>query len=203
MNNANDYINSGILEMYVVGLISAQEKLEVETMAAQYPQVKAELEAISLLLAKQAPHTKEQPNSTVKPLIMATVEYMERLQNGEPQTFPPELNENAKIEDYTSWLNRSDLQLSKALTDIDIKLIGHDSKITSAIVWIKEATPYEIHEHELEKFLIIEGTCDIITDDKTYSLVAGDYFCVPLHLGHVVKVTSLVPCKVVLQRVAA
>jgi anti-sigma-K factor RskA len=40
------YIESGILELYVLGDISAEEKLQVEDMAAKYPAVKAEITEI-------------------------------------------------------------------------------------------------------------------------------------------------------------
>ena len=35
--NINEYILSGIIEMYVMGLCSAEEKLELETLRRQYP----------------------------------------------------------------------------------------------------------------------------------------------------------------------
>jgi len=40
------YIESGILELYVLGDVSADEKLQVETMVQQHPEVKAELDEI-------------------------------------------------------------------------------------------------------------------------------------------------------------
>jgi len=44
------YIESGILELYVVGDVSQAEKLEVEAMAAKHPAIKAELEEIGTSL---------------------------------------------------------------------------------------------------------------------------------------------------------
>ncbi len=60
-----------------------------------------------------------------------------------------------------------------------------------------------MHTHELEKFLILEGTCDITIEDEVYSLKAGDFLSIPLYNKHDVKVTSLNPCKAILQRIAA
>ncbi len=41
-----NYISSGILEQYVLGELSIQQQQEVEANAKQYPEIKAELEAI-------------------------------------------------------------------------------------------------------------------------------------------------------------
>ena len=40
------YIASGILELYVAGVLSEKENLEVHAYAEQYPEIKAEIEAI-------------------------------------------------------------------------------------------------------------------------------------------------------------
>ncbi len=46
MEEIRAYIESGILELYVLGDVSAEEKLQVETMAQNHPAVKAELNEI-------------------------------------------------------------------------------------------------------------------------------------------------------------
>lgn len=44
--NAQEYISSGLLENYVLGLVSDEERQEVERYAAMYPEIRAELNAI-------------------------------------------------------------------------------------------------------------------------------------------------------------
>jgi anti-sigma-K factor RskA len=46
VKDVKEYIESGILELYVFGDVNQDEKLEVETMARNHPAVKAELDAI-------------------------------------------------------------------------------------------------------------------------------------------------------------
>lgn len=48
------FIQSGLLEAYVLGQCTAAERAEVERMAAAHPEVRAELEAIELALEKVA-----------------------------------------------------------------------------------------------------------------------------------------------------
>jgi len=197
------FIESGILEIYVLGMASAEEINQVEEMASLYKEVNKKIQEISATLKVYAEIHSSMPNATIKPMILASVDYMERLRNGEQPTFPPILTNNSTVKDYGEWLNRSDIQLPDNFNQIYVKLIGYTPEVTTGIVWIKSETPYEVHTDEHEKFLILEGTCDINIDGKVQSLVPGDYLSIPLHAGHTVKVTSSIPCKVILQRVAA
>lgn len=197
------FIESGILETYVLGLTSEEENKQVREMILLYPEIDQEIDKIMEALIIYSKKSAPAFDPTLKSLIMGTIDYTERLTNGEAPTFPPSLNENSKVEDFSEWLNRKDLELPENTEDISLRIIGYEPEKMTAIVRILVETPYEIHDKEYEKFLILEGTCDIVTDTKTYSLVPGDYYCVPLNLGHVVKVTSKIPCKVILQRAAA
>jgi mannose-6-phosphate isomerase-like protein (cupin superfamily) len=203
MKDARAYIESGILELYVLGATNAEETAEVEKMISSYEEIKKEVEEIRAALEKYAGAKSPAPHLAVKTLLFATLDYMERLKKGEEMSFPPELNENSNAADYNQWLQRKDMSPPPEAEDIFAKIIGHTHEMTSVIVWIKDYVPYEVHDDRFEKFLILEGTCDMITDEKTYQLKAGDYFCVPLHCRHMVKVTSATPCKAIVQRVAA
>ena len=61
----------------------------------------------------------------------------------------------------------------------------------------------EVHHDEYEKFLIVEGTCTITIGDEVHNLVPGNFLSIPLYKNHTVTVTSLIPCKIILQRIAA
>jgi mannose-6-phosphate isomerase-like protein (cupin superfamily) len=201
---SKEYIDSGILEIYVMGTASQSEQEEVEKMAATNPDIRQEINEISDALEKYAQAHAIKPSAVIKPFLMATIDYSERIKSGEEISFPPVLNENSKVVDYAAWLNRPDLDFSGSGDDnIFAKIIGYTPEATTAIVWIKHETPPEKHDHEHERFLIIEGSCDIIVGDKSNPLVPGDYFSIPLHEYHTVKVTSPVACKIILQRVAA
>ncbi len=198
-----EYIASGVLEQYVLGTISEQELLAVEQMAANHPEIKEEILSISYVLEKLAIENAIAPDETIKPFIMATIDFMERMESGEQPSFPPMLNEASRLMDFALWINQDDMILPSDAGDLYAKIIGYTPEATTAIAWIKGNAPVETHDKEYEKFLIIEGTCDIVVEDKVYQLVAGDYFAIPLHKSHQVRVTSSIPCKVILQRIAA
>ncbi len=198
-----EYIASGVLEQYVLGTINGEELLKVEQMAATYPEIKEEILSISYVFEKLAIENAITPDETIKPFIMATIDFMERMESGEQPSFPPMLNEASGLIDFESWINRDDMVLPLDAGDLYAKIIGYTPQATTAIAWIKGNAPVETHNKEYEKFLIIEGTCDIVVEDKVYQLVAGDYFAIPLYKSHQVRVTSDIPCKVILQRIAA
>ena len=203
MENIKKYIESGILDLYVLGIASEQEKGEIEKMAASYPEVQEEIENISKAIEGYAKQNSVLPSPTIKPFLMAVIDYNERIRNGEQPSFPPVLNSNSKVSDYDQWIKRNDIQLPENFKDFHAQIIGLTTEVTTAIIWISEMAPEEMHKHEREKFLILEGTCDLTIEDEVYQLKAGDYLSIPLYKKHHLKITSSIPCKAILQRIAA
>ncbi|MEO6328247.1 MAG: cupin domain-containing protein [Ginsengibacter sp.] len=203
MKTLKAYIESGILESYVLGMTTPQESIEVEEMSAAYMEVRTEINMISESIEQYAKLHAVEPTITIKPLLFATIDYTERLKKGERVTVPPLLHQGSAIADYEDWLKAEEAILPEDFTNIHARIIGHTPGATTAIIWIKEFSPPEVHTNELEKFLIVEGTCDITIGEKEYRLVPGDVLNIPLHISHRVKVTSAIPCKIILQRIAA
>ncbi len=203
MFDPQKYIESGILELYVLGQTLAAETHEIEQLAQTYPEIRSEIEAIQHGLEAYTRQHAMQPHETVGPMLFATVRYMDRLGNGETPANPPLLHQHSKKEDYAEWLNRADLNQTDDYDNIFLHLIGHNPQATTALVWIKKMAPDEVHHDQYERFFILEGTCDITVGNEVHALKPGDYFQIPLHHDHFVTVTSAHPCKVILQRVAA
>lgn len=203
MMGIKEYIESGLLELYVLGNATKKQSAEVEKMASAYPEIAAEIEIICEALNKYAQLIAVVPNPVVKPFLMAVIDYSERIKNGEEISFPPVLTQNSSVEDYGNWLNRTDMCTPVDLSDVYAKIIGNTDTVITAIVWIKELAPQEVHHNEIEKFLIVEGSCDIVIDNEIHQLIAGDFLSIPLYKNHFVRVTSTIPCKVILQRIAA
>ena len=203
MKNIETFIESGILEMYVLGMVTDAEAKEVEEMSASNEEVRKEIEAISETMKMYAESNSQVPSIDIRAMTLAAIDYEERIKAGEKPTSVPILNDHSTIQDYSEWLDRKEMTMPDDFNEIFVKLIGYTPEAISGIVWIKSETPYEVHTDVYEKFLIIEGTCDIDIDGNIHSLVPGNYLNIPLHSGHVVKVTSKTPCKAILQRVAA
>lgn len=203
MTNISAFIESGIIELYVFGTATPEQMAEVELMSREHYLVREEIDAISTVLEQFAFAHAIAPSPTIKPFLMATLDFTHRMESGEEPGFPPELNEGSEIAHYAEWLNRADMVLPGEFKDYHAKIIGYTPAAVSAIVWIDNMAPEETHHDEYEKFLIVEGTCDITIGTNVHHLVPGNYLAIPLHVHHNVLVTSNIPCKVILQRIAA
>ena len=73
-----EYIESGILESYVLGITSAKESAEVEEMSATYNEIRTEINLISESMEKYAELHAIQPPITIRPFVLATIDYTER-----------------------------------------------------------------------------------------------------------------------------
>lgn len=68
--NVKEYISSGILELYVAGALDEAEAKQVEQFANTYPEIKAEIEAISEALKNYAFINKREPSKQAKEKIL-------------------------------------------------------------------------------------------------------------------------------------
>ena len=66
MENLKAYIESGVLELYVLGDLSPEETLRVEEMASQYPEVRDELAAIEQAMEQYAMQNAVEPSADVE-----------------------------------------------------------------------------------------------------------------------------------------
>lgn len=203
MKMISEFIKSGMIETYVLGLATLAEKKEVEEMAVDHAEIRIAINEFSETFEQHVLSNAVVPDPIIKPMVLATINYISRMEKGEPVTFPPLLHADSQIKDFEEWLTREDMLAPSEQEDVYARIIGNTSKVTTAIIWIKNMAPAEVHTNELEKFLIVEGTCEIIIEEDVYQLAPGDFLSIPLYKSHSVKVTSVKPCKVILQRCAA
>ena len=69
MKDLKTYLESGILELYVLGDLSSEEIREVENTIAQHPEVKAEVDVIENALQAYAVSNAIQPSDAVRKKI--------------------------------------------------------------------------------------------------------------------------------------
>ena len=68
-----EYISSGVVESYVLGLASVEERNEFEKMCRQYPEVLQARIAFELLLEKQAMQNAIEPSSDLKQKVFEEI----------------------------------------------------------------------------------------------------------------------------------
>ncbi len=197
------YLDSGIVQLYILGYATEEECHEFESLMKIHPEIAAAFELHQRTLASIADDVRTEPHPNLKPLILATFDYIARLEDGEELKLPPVLNEHSTREDFQLWIDREDMVAPEDFDEVHAKIIAATPEMTCAMVWIKTMAPEEVHTNEYEKFLILEGSCTIVVGTEENKLVSGDYFAIPLFEVHKVIVTSEKPCVVILQRIAA
>ncbi|GAB3919639.1 anti-sigma factor [Larkinella terrae] len=80
--NTKEYIESGILEEYVLGTVSPQEKREVECLSSIYPEIRAELDTLSAAMEQYAQTLRREPPADVKVWLLKELDFT----NPEPET---------------------------------------------------------------------------------------------------------------------
>jgi len=72
--NIQEYISSGVVESYVLGLLSAQERFEFEQFCETYPELKAAREAFELAIEKQAMENALEAPAHVKERVWSAIQ---------------------------------------------------------------------------------------------------------------------------------
>lgn len=81
-----DYIASGVLELYAAGALTAEERMEVERVAAESPEVRAALLDACEVMERYATLHAVQPNPALKERAMARIQ---QEQGAAPEEEPP------------------------------------------------------------------------------------------------------------------
>ncbi|HEY5966576.1 MAG TPA: anti-sigma factor [Chitinophagaceae bacterium] len=72
--NIKEYISSGVVESYVLGLLTAQERFEFEQYCEAYPELKAARNAFELAIEKQAVENAVAPPANVKEKVFSVIQ---------------------------------------------------------------------------------------------------------------------------------
>lgn len=95
--NVSEYIESGILESYVLGAVSDQERQEVNCLSAVYPEVKIELDQLSLAFEEYAVMNSVEPPADLKKTIMAQLDFAQPTQEAIVRPMPVFRDESASL----------------------------------------------------------------------------------------------------------
>lgn len=90
--NVTEYIASGILESYVMGAVSDQERREVECLSSVYPEIRHELDLLAEALEQYALLHRVEPPASVKDRLLKQLDFDKR-EEAELTTPTPEVHE--------------------------------------------------------------------------------------------------------------
>ncbi len=187
MMNVKQYIESGILSDYCLGLLDEKEARQVEALCDQYPELMKELSQIREALFNYSAALSKEPAPHLKDQIWKLLENINREEKMDSLELPV-LN---KYSNKENWLRAvRPLLPSKLESDIFVKVIRSDEKLEQTLIWAKTDYPDEVHDDLLECFMILEGECECYLGDKVIRLGPGGFLEIPLHVHHDFKILS-------------
>ncbi len=80
--------------------------------------------------------------------------------------------------------------------NIFIKKLYNDSLTSTFIIWIKKEVVLHKHDFHTEQVYVLEGEAEMRMGDEWKEIKAGDVIFIPIGVAHAVKVTSIIPLKV-------
>lgn len=196
--NIQEYIDSGVLEAYCLGALTAEEYADVERMYDNHEVVKHELNAIRNALGQYAAQVAITPPDALSGQIWNVLDNLNK-ENAADLHNLPVINRHT---DYKKW---------KAIVlpfapqprkgEFLTKVLRHTDTVTQVLIVATVDVPDEVHTNELESFIVLEGECECIIGDKSYRLSPGQYIEIPLHTHHDVQIRSAY-VMAIMQRIA-
>ncbi len=188
-----------LIEEYVLGLLSPEEEIDFEAAMTKDTMLRTEVTSYRETMEALVWEGQVAPSPSLKTKIFAEIGKIAE----EKVLTPPLLHPGSKAEDYAVWLDQEGMEPPEEFESLHFIPIAQTEDGLSAIVWIKDMVPEEVHTDNIERFLVLEGSCEISFGGEVYALNPGDYLAVPLHHPHNVRVTSDIVCKLIVQRHAA
>lgn len=173
-----EYIESGLLESYCLGILNPDEAASVIAMCKLYPSINTELNHIEITMEKVAFNLAIVPPTGFKVNLMNAL-------FGKPTLDLNNLPVTDSTSDLDTWLSTlAHLIPDEHVTDFYHHLLKKDDLVTQSLVISKVNIPDETHEDLIESFFILEGSCKCVIGNKSYILNAGDFLEIPLHQHH-------------------
>lgn len=182
--NIQEYIASGILEQYCLNLLDDQGRADVVKNSLLFPEIRQELAAIETAIEKLAESQSIVPDKNLKGRILNKLGFANKL----------DLNNLPVVDaysNYTDWLAAVEhLIPAEPFEPFFAEVLRHDDKAAQTLVITNLDVPEEVHEDRIESFFILKGQCTCTVGNELFTLKAGDFLEVPLHVAHDIKIES-------------
>ena len=179
-----NYINSGVLEEYCMGLLNEHDREFLLLMVCFYPEIRTELNAVELAMENLAIASAVTPAANNRKNILAALGFNDMLDIND---LPPTHNHT----DYQLWLTTlNHLIPDNPAQDLWMQEIKKDKHHQQMLVYTRMDIPEEQHGEFIESFFILKGHCECKVGDQMHFLSPGDYLEIPMHTDHDIKITS-------------
>jgi len=202
--NTKELIESGVIELYCLGIASEDEVRLVEQLSKKDPAIQEEIASINNVLASYAlASSVSQPPSHLKSRILDSI--ISRESTLIHDNLPPVLSRNSTVEEWKNYLHEINIHEPADYEGVCfMELPGNDAFYSYAVF----ARPggiveEEIHTEHNEYLLICNGECEMTIGGKRSRYIAGDFIELLPGIPHSARVTGTEHMLVIGQRRAA
>lgn len=196
--NLKDFIDSGILELYVLELLPQQDRDMIDLLLAEFPDLKAEVHKVEIQQERKVMEQEKACRTSFE-------EMQEIMLNSakEQKMHIDDLPLINKHSDYKKWHRLVHETAPEALlSDNYQRVLRSENGVTQVLVVSAFDIPDELHDDSYESFLILKGECRCTVGDDVFGLTAGGFTEIPLNENHKVEVIKA-PVMAIVQYVAA
>jgi mannose-6-phosphate isomerase-like protein (cupin superfamily) len=195
--NIKEYIASGILEDYCLGLLSSDDAAQVEQNALLFNEVKMELDENMQTLEKYALSYERLPKPGTKEKILSILGNLDKEENASLRNLPL-INRFSRSE---KWMEIIAPLLPPSLEEeVYVKVLRNTAGVFQSVLWLKSFYPDEVHDVVQESALVLQGECICTIGNQEIKLKAGDFIEIPINVNHNITVTQG-PVLAIIQRV--
>ena len=178
--NLKDFLQSGIIEMYCMGIVSEQEKLLVKDFSERFEEVRKEIDEINRALQNYATSEGTVLQHSLKERIMNHI-----LAEDNPILPAPRLNENQDVNFWLTYLIQHKKNVPQAYEEIYSLDLPSDERQVTYAVWAKKgAAVEESHDSEDEYLFMLKGSCKVICNGVEALYHTGDLVYIPKNVIH-------------------
>jgi len=193
-----DYISSGIIEDYCLGILTEQESSDVLQHAKEHPEIKQAIDEFMQSLEEYSIDASITPPSDTKQKVLQLLNNLQ-LEEEENIHHLPLINQYS---DHQNWLHIAEQVLPETLKEkMFVRELRNDDKVWQTIIWTAIDYPDEVHEDVQESFIILRGKCRCYIEDKAVELGPGGFLEIPMYSHHNVEVLGTDPVLAVVQRI--
>lgn len=183
-----EFLESGLLELYVLGNLDAEGIALVQEMRTKYnAEINTEIISLELFVEQDALRNAIEPSMGFNKKMNGIFTNLEK----EHFMSLENLSLISKFSNSDAWLDLISSYLpADKLTERFGKLLRNDNGVMQLLVVSETDIDEEVHEDLEESFLILKGTCTCTIGETSINMGPGDFMQIPLHEPHTVKITS-------------
>lgn len=182
------YIAEGKLELYVLDLLPADERRDVDRLLAMHEELGEEMERLLIALENYASSVAVEPSPHARRSLDDILKFPQQSIT-EGYLTPPLLEQCFELE---PWLCFSQPFLDhmdrNRLTNYS--LINYSDTFIQLFFNSDQAFDWPAQTGRRESYLVLSGEAELRVNGRTEKLSAGDYFTKPIDRPHHLKVSS-------------